>query len=358
MRSRSSIFSSDTLASSLWPTRGLLFALAVCIAYRILIGWLGPSFTGAVGYWLVDHDLGWARTQMGLEPVAGKPRCLVLGSSRVGLGVDATVLADQFEWQVIKTPLNAATPWTFLRVFEAEPQLLDGVQVMVIDVEYFQFNNNSPAREGLRFLRLTDTFDPLWSDIKSTKGIDSGLREYLWPVQRERRELMELVKGLSLYATDGGPYRPMDERWNRYEADPDKLYDPGMEPVAAARRVMKDFEFSEFMLDTWHELADLCQQRDIELFVIHPPVKEAFVSQLTSRDDWTRNRERIQNAIRDFDHRPSTSVIFTELLVDVGLKDEDLMFMDYGHLTSAGARHYTTWLGEAIRSKMATDGDS
>ena len=94
MRSLSSIFSSDTLAASLRPTAAVVFALAICVAFRLVLGWLGPGFTGLFGYWLVDTDMGFAQVQMDRESVDGKPRCLVIGSSRVGLGIHTPTLAD------------------------------------------------------------------------------------------------------------------------------------------------------------------------------------------------------------------------------------------------------------------------
>ena len=103
MRSRSSIFSSDTLQASLRPTVAVVLALALCVAFRLLIGWAGPSFTGLLGYWLVDTDMGFARVQMDRPPQDGKPRCLVMGSSRVGLGIHEPTLARELDWQVIKT---------------------------------------------------------------------------------------------------------------------------------------------------------------------------------------------------------------------------------------------------------------
>ncbi len=339
MRSRLSIFSSDTLRAGLQPTKGVWLALALCVGFRLLLGWVGPGFTRVAGYWLIDTDMGWAQVQMDREPVDDVPRCLVLGSSRIGLGIHEATLADQLGFQVIKTAVNAGTPWTFLHMFEADPDLLDGVEAMVIDIEYFQFNDNSPVREGLRYVRLAD-YD--------------GWRERLWPIDRERRELMEVAKGVALHATNGRPYRPMDERWKHHEANPSRV-DPGMLPDVAARRATTDFEFSEFMVDTWTELADLCRRRGIELFVVHPPVKTEFVTRLAAVDDWARNHAKFMDAVAELDARPGTSVLFTEQLVDVGLEDEGALFIDYGHMTGIGARRYTAWLGEEIQTRLAAD---
>jgi len=325
----------------------VLVALVLCLVFRCALAWVGPGLSLIAGGWLIDREFGYAQQTIVEAAPDDRPRCLVLGTSRVGLGVEQELLAELTGWQVLKLPLSAGTPWDFVKLMEREERALDGVTIVIMDAEVYQLNDNCATRGGDRGPRLA-SYSDFAQNGEPVGSVGRALQE-VWPIDRERRTAIKWKEGLLSALYRGRSFVPMDDRWRRYDEGLEPPANDGMAPAAAAGRHLREFAFSESMAQVWRDLANDCDREGVHLIVIMPPLQSAYLEAVDSNPTWREGYRSSMEFFESLATSPGVSVLLTDTPGAAGLSgDDDSLFMDYGHMTHAGATLYTRWLAERI----------
>ena len=280
----------------------------------------------------------------------GLSKCLVLGTSRIGLAIDSNELAEGIKWdskQILKAPISAGSAWEVVKLMNSEKEAFKDVKCIIIDAEAYQFNDNCPTRFGHRFYRLANIKEKMilannWKE-ESVVMIDE-----IWPLLSDRRTLNEWFLGTFHYVSKGKWFIPMDKRWDKYEKNPELFQEEMFDPKIAAKRHMEKYSYSFFMERTWEELVNICNQRGISLTIIIPPAKREFVEALQAEKDWETGYKQMMKFLKSLDRYPLVNVIITETFADIGYIDDETFFIDYGHMSHKGAIIYSCWLSKKI----------
>ena len=308
MRSRSSTSSSD-------GRRGLAWILAALVAAAILY----LPLRGAVlrsqsqnGYGLSDDVAIFLR---GDE----QPRIVVAGTSRNGLGVHEKVIEDAFGTSCVKLPINASTAFEVLQLLRRHPERFEDTKLLVLDIEPYQFNRNSP-------------------DLNQS---GNSRKAFCAPFPR-----LEIREVMFAFQVDRN-FKRMDSMWNDDPRQDDTGEDcDRMDPVPAADRFCSDYAYNSEALADLMALEDVCDELDIELLLNVPPARKEHIDYLKSG-----HAAAYAGFLRSVDslRESGARVSFLETFSPESGSDDDL-FIDYGHLREKGAILYTDMLIDEIRS--------
>ncbi len=281
--------------------------------------------------------------------------CFVSGTSRAELAIHQETLARITGYVVNKATINASTPWEIKKLFDLKPELLKNIDLLLFDLEAFQFNDNCSTR-----FQEYNTFDLLSSiDERTLLLHKNSAIEYMkriWPVSAERKNLDRWVEIANSYRTKENGYETVETQWRTaFEKDPEDFRRKNEEKFnsrSTAARHMNDFSYSPFIESATKDLIDMCAREGVYVCIIIPPMRPDFLFYL--KEESPDGYAKFKAFANSLDSIENVTVYITEQPSDLGLSDEDgSLFMDYGHLTRSAAIAYTTWLGEKILTNQA-----
>lgn len=277
----------------------------------------------------------------------GPATVMVSGTSRNGLGVHPQTLAARLGCPVEKMPIPASTAWEVGRLLQRQPELFSGMKVLIIDIEPYQFNSNSPAIFGgwRNFRRLSRL------DEKFARRRLRGRREALHDVVCANRwtfdELLHLATGRI-----GGEYPRMDDRWGEFA---DKI--PSAEALAGEEMAsghMASYEPFEFTENALFELVDICRRKGAALIVNVPPATRTYIQ--LCRDRYPEAYDHFLGVVDKLRRQAGVDVVFCETFdgistsasASVSAETDPTLFLGYGHMSLVGAKLYTAWLADRL----------
>ncbi len=350
MRSPSSIFSFKTLTGFPRPVPSFWIALAVMAAFRIVLLFTGPAMVRATDGW-IKNEFGNFFEVAGKSFAGDRPVYFASGSSRLGLCLDQKTLSKLSGCDVGKAALSGTTPWEILKLFNIREDLLDDIDLLIFDMQVYQFNDNCPTR--FRRGNNLNIFSS-WSERTALNGnfFAFEMAKDLWPVHRERMDFESAVTLRMTVESEKATFKPMDARWAAFKISrrmKERYKRDYFKPATVAKRHMNDFEYSVFMETAVHRLIDLCKANDITVVVIIPPASREFVRIL--RKNYPDGYGRFLSFARSLNGNGVHSFI-AETPGNIG-EGENGFFMDYGHMTGEGATRYTKWLARTMKKAGA-----
>jgi hypothetical protein len=350
MRNRSSIFSFNTLKGTPRPSASLWIALALMVAVRIVLLYTGPAMIRATDGW-IKRDFGNFYRVAGQTYSGDRPVIFASGSSRLGLGLHQKTVSRLTGHSIGKAALSASSPWEILKLLEINEDLLDNIDMLIFDMQAYQFNDNCPTRFR-RGNNLT-TFSS-WRERTALNGsfFAVEMAKDLWPVHRERMTFESALALPLTVASEKAQFKPMDARWPAFKTSRkmrETYKREYFQPATVVERHMNDFSYSEFMESAVNSLISLCRSRGITVIVIIPPATKEFTGLL--RSGYPDGYKRILSFAESLNGDGVYSFI-AETPADIGERERGF-FMDYGHMTEEGAAKYTKWLTRKMKEAGA-----
>jgi hypothetical protein len=331
---------------------------------RSALGWL-------VGLMLASHVLFWVGLECGLDALRdpeygvrlrflqravaarpGRPLVLVLGSSRVAMGVCPAVLPDgQFDPLVFNAGRMGAGP--VHQQLMLKRYLKAGVRPEAALLEIWPefFTGSELDRIEPQRLRLAELADLSRHGDDATKVRRQCWQAHFAPWADFRVELMyHLLPGWTPH-TDRARRQPLGWTWMLIDPwgwkaldDRTMLGRPRAEVIERARSLhgppLQDLPLSPAVVSDYRDLLAFCRQQSLRTALLYQPESSEFRA-LYGPKTWGRFQELVAGLHREFGVE----------LIDgrCAAADDDLP--DGHHLTPDGAARYTRWLGrEAIPS--------
>jgi hypothetical protein len=347
--SRSSIFSFDTLREFPVPTKAACVALAVCLSVRLLMAWRMDLLEQVPAESL---DSGTIKAEAHLKQSVREPRVLVVGSSLTEAGLVPEHLASELGMstsEVGEYAIGGGTPWDILVFFRRNPELLQSVQLVVMDIGPWQMDEHVWDFIRNRFLWHA-TLRERWQATGWRKA--APLADWFWPVLTQRRELRSWVLGIQALARPSPQLEEPEENlyWSAFASAKGRQTasnHPDFAPVAAAQGLTR-MSWSAPMEQRLRELLRILHDHEVPLLLHQSPRHPDYFAWI---DQHPEAKEKYQDYVR-FAHSlagPTIRVQIWEKPKEVGLKTED--FLDYGHLGRPGAEIYTRALGKLIKGE-------
>lgn len=333
------------------PTLAGVITLAILLLIRLAAA-VSPSgaLTSILDGWTVDYPFAHAWNRLERTRTAPPP-WLVLGSSRMGLGLDPDVMRTELgieKTELEKLTMAAGTPWEWDRLFEINPSFLPRAgDVMVVDVGAWQFNLNRPERFGNRFDRLADPGTDTWRTIEGT----DYAREFflaLWPFARYGSSPSDWAQAA---ATTAGvrSWATHDTEWDSVEARAQKAgVAHNMLPENTYTDHFRDFMWMDFVEDAYRDLAAQAETHGYTLVFVRPPTANDYTQRIFDNTTSAEAYARLRSLMDELAQSPN--VVYIEFMTaeDTGVS-EDGFFIDYGHMTRAGGGHFTKALVDRMR---------
>ncbi len=326
-------------------------ALGLLVIVRLAIMFAGPGLTDVLGGWGVDRDFGYAWNQLTIrhdEPVDW----YVVGSSRLGMGVDIDAFADEMgvdRDRVEKLTFSAGTPWEVWQLMKLRPDEFPKARGVVVDVGAWQFNANAATRFGERFPRLASWDDRVKladeSDDRRANPVD-----LVWPYQSQRRTIMDWLSAVWHTVDPDAPTSTHDKEWDAHEARVNKQGIPtNATPDAAYERHFANFAWSPLVEDSLRELAAWCKERKVRLILVRPPTSASYHQQILENEASEIGYRRMLKLLDELAESTGAMLILdtTADAMQQGTGDE--FFLDYGHLSRHGGKAYTRSLAQRIK---------
>jgi hypothetical protein len=276
---------------------------------------------------------------------------LVSGSSRNGLGIHEPTLEESLherDVDVVKGAMTAISALDLYMVMD-KYDLFDRVDMIILDLEFFQFNLNcySTHQEGEIFEFLGN------ANFGSIANQDKVKPWWTESLIGHRRPLRDWVKIFGPYPNQ---YPRMDEKWEVHKKLKSDFTEQCMTSEDTASRHAGNFVLAEGEIVAMNKLIQKCKEKKIRLIFNVPPAKSEFVDLVKNK--YSLAYEAFHDILKQLS-RDGNEVFITETFssVDPDLErksDQDL-FLDYGHMTEAGAIRYSRFLGETICSNRLLD---
>ena len=317
----------------------------------ILVGAIG------IGVLVKSRDVQLARSQIGkiilnLENEIVEARrndqklVAFIGSSLMHASIDTREFSNYDQWndfKFVNLAQSSVGPWETLSVLRNCEQSLSSVAVLVVDIGPWSCNENAlhPITHDRTDYRREY---PKWATFKerlNVLGYQNKLDLFCsyipkYSFKEYFQILLELdgaLPQLSLPLSHGVP--EVVERLASSETFMAKNI---------SRNHMHDFQFSESKAEQIRELQRLCARCGIELIVIHPPLRACYYEYVDSSEE---RSEEFGNYMDFLETELSTRTVFSlKTPKECGL--DESIFVDYGHMSQAGAVLYSRMLAKVF----------
>ncbi len=321
-----------------------MMALVFCALVRLILF----ASTGVLDKFPGPYDV---RQFLGVEQhfirdTEVPPRVLLFGSSRMRYSIVPELFAKEMDIprsSVQNLAVDQGGPWDALKMLERNPDLLDSVDLVIIDCECWHFNAGHEAFPTPRFFRLVSASERL----DSVQGIDrfKWTVDIAWPFQLERRSLRDWLGGCYTISMGGGFPVPRPNKWD-FEDNPN--VDFAFEPVRMSLRHTRNFRIDENARIRWQSLLEEMSNRGIAVLVMRPPTHSEYTERMKTVTQCSKAYSTYVRIAKSLANN-NTHVKIWEFPADCGLDDKD--FLDYGHMTSRGAKKFTKFLADYIRMR-------
>ena len=216
------------------------------------------------------------------------------------------------------------------------PQVLDGAQLVIIDVDRWMFNKNQPEFLLPMFYRYANLHDRLLLDSADQRV--QAVADLLLLHYRERRSLGNWLQGVidltrGYYELDSSAERVL---WTK-EATEIRKTQRKFQPRQVAIRHMADYEQSHRMHVVVDEFVEMCRQRGAKVVFVHTPTTDAYRTCFSEIPGAPQAEEEYFRWLKSFGREHNVIVFNTPDSAGVR-KDQ---FVDYGHLNREGATQLT-----------------
>lgn len=345
MSFRSSIFSSETLAEGPRPTRAFVLALVIVALARLALG-LGSEAMRVIP--AESADTRFFGVEQRVRRANMRPRVLLMGTSFAYYGLHGATFAAEARLpreDVANVAVNGGTPFEAKYMLARNLQLLSRDGLVVIDLTRSILN----ARVSVRplFYRFAGLDERLALDTfgdRSSAVIDvalQNLREKR-PVDYWVQGLYRLFRPLKPEPATLEPPRPLWKMTSEQSSRSLKHF----EAVAAARRQMSDFETSSAARVYADDFARFCTDRHLRLVILTMPTRDAYRNAFGDIPGALEADKAYFAWLNSYSERATILIYNTP--ESAGISPDE--FLDYGHLTEAGAIQLTRTL---VRDLMA-----
>jgi len=264
---------------------------------------------------------------------------LIGGSSLNGLGIREESLETLLGREVVKVPMAGGTPWEQYMILRRYPEEFHKVDILILDLDprhwiYVKDNPNPYVRQS-RFCRLAT-----WADISDFSFFDI-MRVYLFSYRKNIKELLDIF---------GNMHRArMDSIWDNdaFENIKDNLAQD-----RKARATIDLPKANELHLDARAQkfamrLVEFCKEHHILLVFNIPHYRPDYAKQIQYMYEWPP----FVAFMAKLEANENVAIVrspasFRDMGYDV---DDDLYFLDYGHMSREGAQMYTNWLAHRLQ---------
>ena len=333
------------------PTTAGVVAFVILVGFRLTFALLpAGTLTSLTNGWTVDYPFAHAWNRLEHTRNA-PPRWLVLGSSRMGLGIDPDVMRQTLGVgtpELEKLTMAAGTPWEWSRLFEIEPSFVPGKgDVLLVDIGAWQFNLNRSERFGNRFDRLAEVGSPAWNEVD---GFNPA-REFfltLWPYAVYGSSPSDWMQAA---LTDAGvrKFATHDTEWDSVEAHAKAGgVAHNMIPQNTYADHFRDFVWLDCVEHACRELAQLADTHGFTLVFVRPPTADEYTDLMLDTPSSREAFERVRALMADLTR--SDHVRYIEYLTTADLDAPEAgFFIDYGHMTRVGGGLFTRDLVRRMR---------
>jgi len=341
----SSIFSFDTLRGPPKVSASVAWCVGFLLVSRFLIGWAAPDPTARYD---ILNAAEYLRTVQ-----RGDLRVVFFGSSRM----QSAILPD--EWarlaglrpeQVANLAVNDGRFWDALYMVETSGGLPASVDLVVIEVAHWEFNQNVRSPIGGLPYPIPQHFRHLarLSERLTVDGLGSRmslLADVVWPLY-ERQPLERWEDGVQ-------PVKPAvppapAHHWNK--ASREKL--AGAPAFKGSNIVKLHFfqaEVSSFAVRTLDRLLARVQNGSRKIVLLELPARQEYVRSIENDPTKLAFYRDVQELVEARASGPVRTMMW-EVAADCGLTED--VFVDYGHFSREGARAFTDRLFDELAARQ------
>jgi len=224
-----------------------------------------------------------------------KPKVILLGSSRVSLGLDPNFFANYVDYPVYNAGFNGAN---FLEIYEFFHHALrnqSDLKMVIIGLDFFAFNKNNTVTTSIDFSKL----NKLW-----------GVSEYFFPLLLSKNtiqsSLATIKKNYSLKILPDDSYSLFlsngQSNLKLYKAEDNPILIMGEEVYISqmlnSRNNYCEYQLCEKRLGLFKKMVQTCKEQNIELYVYINPCKVMYWESLYQAKHWD-NIEKWKRSLAD-----------------------------------------------------------
>lgn len=343
MSFRSSIFSSETLAEGPRPTRAFVLALAIVVLARLALG-MGSEAMMVIP--AESADTRFFDVEQRVRRANIRPRVLLMGTSFAYYGLHGATFAAEVHLpreDVVNVAVNGGTPFETKYMLARNPQLLSHAGLVVIDLTRSILNTRVSVRP--LFYRFASLDERLALDTfgdRSAAVIDVALQNL-----REKRPVDYWAQGLYRLFRPRRPEPPtLEPPRPLWQMTPEQRSRSlrRFDAVATARRQMSDFGTSSAARVFGDDFARFCTDRHLRLVILAMPTQDAYRNAFADIPGALEADKAYFGWLNSYSDRATILIYNTP--ESAGVSPEE--FMDYGHLTEAGAMQVTRTLAKDL----------